>query len=73
MSPVIIRKTDLISLAEGERRLGCGRPALMNLIAKGRLTCREIPGSKPMLLASEVDAMAEASTRRAVVTAHDET
>jgi hypothetical protein len=57
-----------ITLAEGQRRLACGRVALLNMIERGLITARSVPGSKPLVLASDVDHIAEASTRRAVST-----
>jgi hypothetical protein len=53
-----------ISLLEARRRLAVGQVAIERLIEQGAVTVRRVPGSKPRLLASDVDAIAEASTSR---------
>lgn len=55
-----------ITFPAAKRRLRIGRDAFNNLLAEGNLTYREsMGGSYPLVLASDVDALAEASTRRA--------
>ncbi len=61
-----VTRTVWISHREAMRRLAIGFPALRGLIRTGRVAVRNIEGSRPRVLASDVAKIADESTTRAV-------
>lgn len=53
--------------AEAARRLGIDDAGVDRLIERRLLTVRELPGSRPRVLAADVERLAERSTRPAEV------
>jgi hypothetical protein len=64
--PGIAQQSGWISISAGQRRLTCGRQALLALVAAGRISSRTVPGSRPMILAADVDRICRESTRYAM-------
>lgn len=59
-------RTIWISHREAMRQLAIGFPALRGLIRTGRVAVRNIEGSRPRVLASDIAKIADESTTRAV-------
>jgi hypothetical protein len=55
-----------VTIGETARLLGCSHPMARKIIARGRLTVRQLEGGRPWILRSDVEAMARASIRPAV-------
>jgi hypothetical protein len=56
-----------ITYNEAMKRLAIGRPCLLSLIARGMISTRAIPGSRPTVLAADVERIDEQSTRYATL------
>lgn len=54
-----------ITHREAMRRLAIGFPALRNLIRNGRVGVRNVEGSRPRVLASDIQRIADESTTKA--------
>lgn len=54
-----------ISYQAAQTRLGCGYKALRNLVDAGKISALNVPGSRPKVLAADVDQLAQASRRMA--------
>lgn len=55
-----------ITIGETASLLDCSHPMARKIIARGRLTVRQLEGGRPWILRSDVEAMARASIRPAV-------
>lgn len=58
-------QTVWISHREAMRQLAIGFPALKGLVRNGRVAVRNIEGSRPRVLASDIAKIADESTSRA--------
>lgn len=65
MSTATLKPEDLINGAEAAKTLGVTVDQLSRMGRLGKLTVRRIPGTRPMYLRSEVEALAESSMRPA--------
>jgi excisionase family DNA binding protein len=54
-----------LTLGLAARRLNVSVTTVRKLVAAGRLSCRRVPGSRPKVPATEVQALAAASTQEA--------
>jgi len=64
-------QTVWITHREAMRRLAIGYPALRGLVRNGRVAIRNIEGSRPRVLASDIVKIADESTSRAAFPVED--
>lgn len=62
---IAITQTNWIPISEAQRRLAIGRRAMLKLLASGKLSIRDVPGSTPRVNGEEINAMALSYTKPA--------